>query len=46
MIMNFLTETDLERIYAPFSTLRYERTETTRHDRTWTDSDWLIMVTK
>ncbi len=46
MTMNFLTAHELERIYAPFATLGYELTETTRHDRTWTDSDWLIAVTK
>ena len=46
MTMNFLTEDDITRVYAPFSSLRYELTETTRLDGTWTDSDWLITVTK
>ncbi len=46
MIMNFLTAHGIELIYAPFATLNYERTETTRDDRAWVDSDWLITVSK
>ncbi len=44
MTMNFLTSTDIDRIYAPFTTLEYGFTETTH--RGWCDSDWLIGVTK
>jgi SAM-dependent methyltransferase len=46
MLINFLEATDVEEDYKMFSGLSYELAETTRNDRKWRDSDWLIRVTK
>jgi SAM-dependent methyltransferase len=46
MTMNFTAQEDIRRNYRLFSRVSYERTETTRDNRKWEDSDWLISVTK
>lgn len=46
MTYNAPTEDMIESDYAIFATVNYELTETTRHKRTWVDSDWLITLTK
>ncbi len=46
MTMNFLPATAIPDVYAAFTSVQYELTETTTHQRTRTNSDWLITVTK
>lgn len=46
MTINFLTIHALHQLYHQFSDIRIEMTETTRNERTWTDSDWLIEATR
>lgn len=46
MLMHFLHEEDIAPLYAAFSEVAYELTETTTAARERTSSDWLISVTK
>ncbi len=46
MTMNFVSENDIRSIYAMFTEVDYEYTETSRDGLSWRDSDWLITVTK
>lgn len=46
MLINFLEAPDVLEDYKMFSGLSYELAETTRDERRWRDSDWLIRVTK
>ena len=46
MLINFMAEEDIDVSYGMFSEVGYELTETTRNNRGWRDSDWLIQVTK
>lgn len=46
MDMTFLSEDDVPVMFREFSDVSYELVETTRNNRQWRDSDWLIRVTK
>jgi SAM-dependent methyltransferase len=46
MEMTFLAKDDIPRVYAAFSTVTFETTATSFHQRERWDSDWLIQVTK
>lgn len=46
MLINFLEATDVLEDYKMFSGLSYELAETTRDNRRWRDSDWLIRLAK
>jgi SAM-dependent methyltransferase len=45
-VQHFLSEGDVPRVFATFSELHFEKSETTFNDRRRLDSDWLITVKK
>ena len=45
-VQHFLSEADVPRVFAAFSELRFEKSETTFNERRRLDSDWLITVKK
>ena len=46
MLINFLRAGDIQKDYGVFSDVSFELSETTRDERRWRDSDWVIRVQK